>query len=105
MNNQYESNTIKELQQESLRAGTEIATADLRKTSEALLKELHAAARMPPLGQADGSLVVANTIAKYASLLVILSIKADRQQKAMYYMALAMMALAIVQIGVAIFHK
>lgn len=105
MNNQYEINAIKPIQQESLRAGTELATADLRKTSEALLKELHAAARMPALGQEDGSLVVANTIAKYASLVVILSIKADKQQKTMLYMAAAMTTLAIVQIGVAIFHK
>lgn len=105
MINQFESNTIKSLHHESLQAGTEIAAEDLRKTREVLLKEIHAAARMPPLGQVDGSFVVANTIAKYASLQVILSIKADKQQKAMFYLALAMAALAIVQIVVVFFDK
>jgi hypothetical protein len=104
MNNQYESNTIKALHHESLQAGTETATDDLTKTREDLLIEIHAAARMPPLGT-DGSFVLANTIAKYASLQVILSIKADKQQRTMFFLALAMAALALVQIGVAIFNK
>ena len=104
MNNQYESNTIKALHHESLQAGTETATDDLTKTREDLLTEIHAAARMPPLGP-DGSFVLANTIAKYASLQVILSIKADKQQRTMFFLALAMAALALVQIGVAIFNK
>jgi hypothetical protein len=104
MNNQYESNTIKALHHESLQAGTETATDDLTKTREDLLIEIHAAARMPPLGP-DGSFVLANTIAKYASLQVILSIKADKQQRTMFFLALAMAALALVQIGVAIFNK
>ena len=86
-----------------MQAGAEIATADLRKTSEVLLNEIHAAAQMPSLGQ-DGSSVVANTMAKYASLQVILSIKADKQQNVMLFTALAMVVLALVQIGVAIFH-
>ena len=105
MNNQYESNTIKALHHESLQAGAEIAATDLKMTREVLLKEIHGAARMPPLGQVDGSFVVANTIAKYASLQVILSIKAYKQQRTMFYLALAMAALALVQIGVAIFNK
>ena len=105
MNNQYESNTIKALHHESLQAGTEIAAEDLRKTREALLIEIHAAARMPPLGQVDGSFVLANTIAKYASLQVIISKTEDKQQIIMIFMALAMVLLAIVQIVVAIFNK
>jgi hypothetical protein len=104
MNNQCESNTIKALHHESLQAGTETAADDLTKTREDLLIEIHAAARMPPLGP-DGSFVLANTIAKYASLQVILSIKADKQQRTMFFLALAMAALALVQIGVAIFNK
>jgi len=104
MNNQYESNTIKALHHESLQAGTETATDDLTKTREDLLIEIHAAARMPPLGP-DGSFVLANTIAKYASLQVIISKTEDKKQNIMTFMALAMVLLAIVQIIVAIFDK
>lgn len=74
--NQYESAAMKQLQEGAMQAGAQITTEDLEKTRKVLLKEIHAVARMPSLGP-DGSSVVANTMAKYASLLVVLSRTAD----------------------------
>jgi hypothetical protein len=57
--------------------GAKLSAADIRKSSETLLAELHAEAYDDQ--SRDRAMTVSKTLAKFGSLLVLLSIQADMQ--------------------------
>jgi len=101
MNTTCENDAISKLQESAREQGKQIATADIGKPAKTLLEEIHALAAMPSSSSFNPD-KLADTLAKHASLQVIMANEAAELQKTMKWLTIVVLIAAIVQAVVAV---